>query len=410
MACSSEQVYEQVTSAYSSEQVSDNAGVVERISDTGGLDETGRWLQVQTDENGYPTHSRQPSTTTPQGLRSTSMSVHFADVLQKGSFGIVYDGNSHGQREDVATLSVDAATQAGCGISGGFDPSTLANHTEDAYCLAHPNIVHTFVYDQSRLSPPRYLTSREILEVWMMQDWCDRGSLSQYCNTPRYDDESVLEVLSIGVDISSACTYLHSQSIVHGDMNPDNVLLKSNRNNSKGYVCKLSGFGHNQVADGTGGAVPSRHITHTAPELFCETQPVKITPQVDVYSFGVIMWQALMGEKPYAGLSDAQIISQVSRGVRLTIDYAMRQDVRDLVYECTSPSPATRPVFQELLSRLLLGERLKAMAEERTRRIEDGVYKLLSTLDAGKFIQVGLASAAMNGVAADMASAAMQKP
>ncbi len=37
--------------------------------------------------------------------------------------------------------------------------------------------------------------------------------------------------------------YLHSSNILHGDLKPQNVLLRSVRSDRRGFVCKLCDFG-----------------------------------------------------------------------------------------------------------------------------------------------------------------------
>ncbi len=45
------------------------------------------------------------------------------------------------------------------------------------------------------------------------------------------------------LDIAHGMDYLHGLNIVHGDMKSSNVLLKSARNDRRGFVCKVADFG-----------------------------------------------------------------------------------------------------------------------------------------------------------------------
>ena len=48
-------------------------------------------------------------------------------------------------------------------------------------------------------------------------------------------------VLAVSLGIASGCAYIHSKNIVHGDLKPDNVLLKSRP--SGAFVAKVCVLG-----------------------------------------------------------------------------------------------------------------------------------------------------------------------
>ena len=104
---------------------------------------------------------------------------------------------------------------------------------------------------------------------------------------------------------------------------------------------------------GGGGALRSPPPTHTT-----RTPPPPPSPpsQIDVFSFGVLLWECLTAQRPWAGHSPMQIIFQVGvAGVRPPLPPTCPPFLAALVRRCWAAEPGGRPPFAEVLP-LLLGE------------------------------------------------------
>jgi serine/threonine protein kinase len=92
--------------------------------------------------------------------------------------------------------------------------------------------------------------------------------------------------------------FLHSSGIVHRDLKSLNLLLDAKWN------VKVSDFGLTKFREEVQKATVREaqgSIHWTAPEVLNETADVDLT-LADVYSFGIIMWELMTREQPYAGM------------------------------------------------------------------------------------------------------------
>ncbi|KAJ6713060.1 SERINE-THREONINE PROTEIN KINASE [Salix purpurea] len=118
-------------------------------------------------------------------------------------------------------------------------------------------------------------------------------------------------------------------------------------------ICKVGDFGLSKikrntlVSGGVRGTLP-----WMAPELL-DGNSNRVSEKVDVFSFGIAMWEILTGEEPYANMQFGAIIGGiVSNTLRPRIPENCDAGWRKLIEECWSFDPEARPSFTEITNRL----------------------------------------------------------
>ncbi|MQL89009.1 hypothetical protein Taro_021580 [Colocasia esculenta] len=173
--------------------------------------------------------------------------------------------------------------------------------------LHHPNVVS--FYGIVRDGPDGSLAT--------VTEFMVNGSLKQFLQKK---DSSVKTIdrrkrLIIAMDAAFGMEYLHGKDIVHFDLKCENLLV--NMRDPHRPICKIGDLGLSKVKQKTlvSGGVRGT-LPWMAPELLSGKSNM-VSEKVDVYSFGIVMWELLTGEEPYADMHCASII--VMYFVRLNV-------------------------------------------------------------------------------------------
>jgi serine/threonine-protein kinase len=163
--------------------------------------------------------------------------------------------------------------------------------------LGSPNIVQ--VLDADVASDGRAFLAMELLEGEDLAHRLGRGRMPKH------------EAMRIARDVLAALHVAHGQGVVHRDLKPGNVFLA--RQPSGETIAKVLDFGISKVRTES----PADELTRTgtilgtpqymAPEQFKSSKDVDA--RADLYSVGVLLYEALAGRLPYGGTTLHAIIA-----------------------------------------------------------------------------------------------------
>lgn len=165
------------------------------------------------------------------------------------------------------------------------DPVFLRRFQREAHSLAklqHPNIVRF------------YGLEREGLLAFLLMEYVAGQSLQAeilLAEGKPLPNARILEVLQ---PVCSALSYAHKMNLVHCDLKPGNILIE------KGGRVLLTDFGIARTMDSaTSTLVGAGTPAYMAPELIMGKDP---TPQSDIYSLGIVLYEMFTGgERPFVG-------------------------------------------------------------------------------------------------------------
>ncbi|XP_026086199.1 serine/threonine-protein kinase ULK3-like isoform X5 [Carassius auratus] len=136
--------------------------------------------------------------------------------------------------------------------------------------------------------------------IYLILEWCSGGDLSRFIRSCRILPERVARHCL--QQIACALQFLHERNISHLDLKPQNILLSGN-------TLKLSDFGFAQYMSPWDEQQALRGSPlYMAPEMVCRRH---YDARVDLWSVGVILYEALFGRAPFASRSFAELEEKI---------------------------------------------------------------------------------------------------
>ena len=147
-------------------------------------------------------------------------------------------------------------------------------------------------------------------------------------------DERVLDIIA---QTARALYEAHEAGLVHRDVKPGNLLITPD-----GQL-KITDFGIARVADQVG-LTATGQVMGTVQYLSPEQATGKpATPSTDIYSLGIVAYEALAGKRPFTGESQMEIAMAQINKTPPPLPSTVDSRVSNLVMSCLAKKPNQRP-------------------------------------------------------------------
>jgi serine/threonine protein kinase/Tol biopolymer transport system component len=242
--------------------------------------------------------------------------------LGQGGMGVVYRAMDNKLNRAVAIK---------------FLPNDLADSTarrrfqreaQMVSSLNHPHILT--VYDAGEFDGCLYLVS-ELVDGGTFRDWCT-------------EKRTWREILDLLAGVADGLSAAHTAGILHRDIKPANILVAKN-----GYA-KLADFGLAKPAEAepdatrvtaehTGPGVVIGTIAYMSPE---QASGRPLDARSDIFSFGVVLYEALSGSRPFQGATELEVLKTIIHGAAPPLSGEIPLPVRLIVEKALEKDPGDR--------------------------------------------------------------------
>lgn len=173
------------------------------------------------------------------------------------------------------------------------NPNFLTRFEREAQIIAaleHAHIVP--VYDFSEHAGEPYLVMK-LIEGRTLKERIVKGRLSAH------------EILDVMTPVAAALDYAHLQGVLHRDIKPSNIIL------DLAEIPYLTDFGLARILV-AGDSTASQDMMLGTPHYISPEQALgkeEVDSRSDLYSFGVVLYELLVGKVPFSGKTPYAIIN-----------------------------------------------------------------------------------------------------
>jgi eukaryotic-like serine/threonine-protein kinase len=204
------------------------------------------------------------------------------EVIGQGGMGIVY----RAYHPDLMRYAAVKVMRPELSDQPGFYERFLQEARAAAH-LDHPNIVDVINFGRYRDF------------YYLMMDFIEGPTLRQLVNEhpgglPLWD------VVQIFAQIADVLTFAHAAGVLHRDLKPDNILLTTSLSPDQPYRAVVTDFGLVKLAKNslleTQTGISVGTPAYMSPE---QCRGDRLTGQSDIYSLGVMLYETILGRRPY---------------------------------------------------------------------------------------------------------------
>jgi len=265
-------------------------------------------------------------------------------VLGRGGMATVYLAQDHKHHRTVAVKVFDAEVGAAIGREW------FLREIDIAAGLQHPHILP--LHDSGEIDGRLYYVMPHVEGESLRQRLSREGQI------PLASARRIIQ------EVAGALDYAHRQHVVHRDIKPENILLQEGQ-------AIVADFG---IARAIDAGVVDAGATETIPALGTPaymspeqaTRTARIDGRTDIYAFGCVLYEMLVGAPPFTGATVQAILDQ----------------------HATAPVPS-----------------LRALRPDLPLALEQAVTRALQKAPADRFATAGEFAKALDGVASAAASA-----
>jgi predicted Ser/Thr protein kinase/tetratricopeptide (TPR) repeat protein len=210
-------------------------------------------------------------------------------VLGKGGMGIVYKGLDPDIEREVAVKTIRFDTSPDGPVKEEM-LNRVMREAKAAGHLNHPNIVT--IYDVIR--------DRELTFI-VMQYVAGQTLQTMIESGKAFSPQEVLALLR---PVSEALDYAHENGIVHRDIKPANILIDMA---GRPYLADF-GVARMETSTMTGPGTTIGTLSYMSPE---QVMGKAADGRADIFALGVILYELLTGERPFAGDNLSTIVYKI---------------------------------------------------------------------------------------------------
>ena len=259
--------------------------------------------------------------------------LKFSQIIGNGAFGEVSDGIYIPTNQRVAIKKLHIVPN---------DKRSKELFYREVECLA--KVSHRFLLPFIGFTP----TS----PFCIVTKFIPNGTLY---NALHREDENLrlqlsgTDLTAIAYGIADGMRYLHEKEILHRDLKSQNIMLDEEM---MPIICDF-GSSRRAEQEKTMSTTSAGTSNYMAPEFIAGGHYNK---EVDVYSFGMILWEMLSKKIPFSNLEPAQVIyTVVILKNRPFLGSDVPTPLKNLIERCWAHEPDERPTFQEIYELFLSG-------------------------------------------------------